>query len=85
MEASTRRTGALIAAGLFLGVTGLAAACRQEQAYKIPSTPVQVTTVGAYKGSAGVTYAANIVPYSQVILSFKSGGYVQSLRQVKGK
>lgn len=41
--------------------------------------PVQNITVGN-----GVRYSANIVPYSQVDLAFKSSGYVDSVRQVKG-
>ena len=45
---------------------------------------MQVTAVGTYQGSAGVTYSANIQAYSQVALGFKSGGYVQSILQVKG-
>jgi multidrug efflux system membrane fusion protein len=45
---------------------------------------VQITPVGTYKGRPGVTYSANIQPYLQVALGFKSGGYVQSILQVKG-
>jgi multidrug efflux system membrane fusion protein len=45
---------------------------------------VRVSAVGIYQGSAGVTYSANILPYSQVTLGFKSGGYVQSILQLKG-
>jgi multidrug efflux system membrane fusion protein len=31
-----------------------------------------------------VTYSANIVPYADVDLAFQSGGYVSSIRQVRG-
>jgi multidrug efflux system membrane fusion protein len=63
---------------------GLAYGCRREPVTQPVLTPVQVTPVSPYSGSAGVAYSANITPYSQVVLSFKSGGYVQSILQVKG-
>ena len=31
----------------------------------------------------GAKYSASIVPYAQVDLAFQSGGYVESIRQVK--
>jgi multidrug efflux system membrane fusion protein len=84
MKALMGRAGHVVAASTLLVVAGLALGCRHEQAYQIPPTPVRVTAVGTYKGNEGVTYSANIVPYAQVALNFKSGGYVQSLLQVKG-
>ena len=84
MEATTGRANTIVVAVALLGVVGLAAGCRQEQGYQPSPTPVQVTAVGTYQGSAGVTYSANILPYSQVALGFKSGGYVQSILQVRG-
>ena len=84
MESTTGRASTMVVAVALLGVVALSAGCRHEQASQQPPTPVQVTAVGTYKGSAGVTYSANIQPYSQVTLGFKSGGYVQSILQVKG-
>lgn len=74
----------MVVAAALLGVVALSAGCRHEEASQQPPTPVQITPVGTYKGSPGVIYSANIQPYSQVTLGFKSGGYVQSILQVKG-
>jgi multidrug efflux system membrane fusion protein len=63
---------------------GLAFGCRREPVEQQVLTPVQVTPVATFSGSEGVAYSANITAYSQVVLSFKSGGYVQSILQVKG-
>jgi multidrug efflux system membrane fusion protein len=84
MESTTGRASTMVVAAALLGVIGLADGCRHEQTFEPSPTPVQVTAVGTYQGSAGVTYSANILPYSQVTLGFKSGGYVQSILQVKG-
>jgi multidrug efflux system membrane fusion protein len=84
MEPTTGRASSMVVAVALLGVIGLAAGCRHEQGYQQSPTPVQVATVGTYRGSAGAVYSANILPYSQVVLGFKSGGYVQSILQVKG-
>jgi multidrug efflux system membrane fusion protein len=40
--------------------------------------------VGSIKMGGGVRYSANIDPYSQVDLAFKSGGYIAQIRQVRG-
>ena len=46
--------------------------------------PVTVASVEQYSGPEAVTYSASIVPYVQVPLAFKSGGYVTSILQRKG-
>lgn len=84
MELTTGRASSMAVAVALVGVVGLAAGCRHEQAYQPSPTPVRVSAVGIYQGSAGMTYSANILPYSQVTLGFKSGGYVQSILQLKG-
>ena len=84
MQETTPRAGSTAIALSLLAIVGLASGCRHEPVAEQVLTPVQVTPVGAYSGSAGVAYSANIIPYSQVVLSFKSGGYVQSILQVKG-
>ena len=71
-------------AAALLGMIGFTAGCGHKETSQQPPTPVQVAAVGTYQGSAGVTYSANIQAYSQVALGFKSGGYVQSILQVKG-
>ena len=84
MAAITARTSLRTLAGAFLALASLAAGCRQEPSYQAPPTPVQVAAVGTYQDSPGVTYSANILPNSQVVLSFKSPGYLQSLLQMRG-
>ena len=73
----------VIVVALF-GLISYSPGCKQEKGYQQPPTPVRVSLVGTYQSGAGVTYSANIAPYSQVNLSFKSGGYVHSILQVKG-
>jgi multidrug efflux system membrane fusion protein len=46
--------------------------------------PVRVAEVQTLHVGNSVRYSANIVPYAQVDLAFKSSGYVESIRQVKG-
>ncbi len=59
-------------------------ACRHEEAYVKPLTPVTVRVVEQYSGAGGVRYSGNIEPRSEVALSFKVGGYVEEIRQVRG-
>jgi len=84
MKGTTPRAGSRAIAIFLLAIVGFACGCKREPVAEQVLTPVQVTPVGAYSGSAGVAYSANIIPYSQVVLSFKSGGYVESILQVKG-
>jgi len=46
--------------------------------------PVRAVEVGLIQIGGGVRYSANIDPYSQVDLAFKSGGYIAQIRQVRG-
>ncbi len=46
-------------------------------------TPVRVAQVQTISTGAATRYSANIVPNAQVDLAFKSGGYVESIRQVR--
>ncbi|MGA2263206.1 MAG: HlyD family secretion protein, partial [Acidobacteriota bacterium] len=63
--------------------TFLAVSCQENKTHQKPLTPVRVEQVQIYRGGGGVRYSANIVPDSQVDLAFKSGGYIQSILQVK--
>jgi multidrug efflux system membrane fusion protein len=47
-------------------------------------TPVRVSQVETISIGNATRYSANIVPNAQVDLVFKSGGYVDSIREVKG-
>jgi RND family efflux transporter MFP subunit len=66
---------------LFLAV--LIAGCHKNPAVETPLVPVTVQPVTAYAGDAGSRYSASVVPYTQVNLAFKVGGYVESILQTK--
>ena len=53
-----------------------------QQEAKIP-TPVKVKTAEMFSASNDIRYSANIQPRNQVALSFKVGGYIEKLHQVK--
>jgi RND family efflux transporter MFP subunit len=66
-------------------LSNLSAACRQNAAVAAtPLTPVGVSTIGTHTAGNRTPYSAGIVPYSQVDLAFKSGGYVESILRVRG-
>jgi RND family efflux transporter MFP subunit len=68
---------------LALGLALLLSACQEAGSEpKLPS-PVRVAEVKMISADNALRYSANIVPYAQVDLAFKSGGYVESIRQVK--
>ena len=72
-------------AATLLGLAGLLAAlgCRQEAAIERSPTPVRTALVEMIDAGTNNTYSANIQPYQQVDLSFKSSGYLASIKQVK--
>ena len=72
-------------ASLLLAAAFLAsiAACRQDAAVEKSPTPVRTATVQTIEATTTNTYSANIQPYQQVDLAFKSNGYLASIRQVK--
>ena len=83
MLARQKRTPIAALACFALGA--LVAGCRSEsKPPEKPLTPVTVVPVEQYSGNEGVTYSASIVPYVQVSLAFKSGGYVTEILQRKG-
>jgi len=59
-------------------------ACNDAKSAPKELLPVRIAEVQNVRAGNTIRYSANIVPYSQVDLAFKSGGYVQSIRQVKG-
>jgi RND family efflux transporter MFP subunit len=71
-----------------LGITGLIAltlaACSQANSTPKPLPPVRTAEVQAIQVGSTVRYSANIVPYAQVDLAFRSSGYVDSICQVRG-
>lgn len=60
-----------------------ATGCRQADSSEKPLTPVRVSVVQSIPATGANTYSANIQPYQQVELAFKSNGYLASIRQVK--
>ena len=60
-----------------------AAGCRHEAEIKNAPTPVRTAEVQLIDAGTTNTYSANIQPYQQVDLSFKSNGYLASIKQVK--
>jgi len=74
---NTRRI-ALIPICLLAALSG----CRKEAAPQPILVPVRTTEVKTIDTSLGNTYSANIQPYQQVDLAFKSSGYLESIRQV---
>lgn len=72
-------------ASLLLGaaVTASSVGCRQEAEVSKSPTPVRTAEVQLIDAATSNTYSANIQPYQQVDLSFKSNGYLASIKQVK--
>jgi len=68
-----------MAGPLLLGAIG----CKQQDAAETLPVPVHTAMVQTIAVGNGAKYSASIVPYAQVDLAFKSGGYVESIRQVK--
>jgi RND family efflux transporter MFP subunit len=62
----------------------LAVGCRHEDAAVRAPVPVRVQPVLTQDTAAGLGYSASIVPYTQVSLDAKVGGYVRSILQVTG-
>jgi multidrug efflux system membrane fusion protein len=60
-----------------------AGGCREADSTEKPLTPVRVSVVQTIPATGANTYSANIQPYQQVDLAFKSNGYLASIRQVK--
>ncbi len=73
---------------VFIGLiclSNVSAGCRQQATVTAtPLTPVAVSTIGTHTAGNGTPYSAGIVPYSQVDLAFKSGGYIESILRVRG-
>jgi multidrug efflux system membrane fusion protein len=61
-----------------------AAACRHEDTYSKPPTPVRVEQVALQAAEGGVRYAAALEPNLRVDLAFKVPGYVGVIAAVPG-
>jgi multidrug efflux system membrane fusion protein len=77
------RKSIYLATGLLL-LAAISTGCRREKPYEKPLTTVRVHAVEEYRAGGGERYSANIIPHAQVDLSFKVGGYVKEILQVRG-
>ena len=85
--AGSRPGGRLQAGGpaLLMALCLVLAGCHE--AAKVPvkrPTPVRIAAVEPYVPQANERYSASLVPYSQVAVSPKTGGYVEEILQVRG-
>ena len=78
---NTKQT-AIIITGLAL--IALTIGCKTNGQQK-PVKPVKVKTVETHTGTTSVRYSASIRPSSQVDVSFKVGGYVETIKGVDGR
>jgi len=76
------KTNKCIAIGL-LTITSVVAGCKVHSAEN-PPTPVKVKAVEMISSTGGLRYSASIIARTQVELSFKVGGYVEAIHQVRG-
>jgi len=60
------------------------AGCTHAASERVTYTPVRTAEVATISTGSETRYSANIVPNAQVDLAFKSGGYVEKIRQVRG-
>lgn len=72
-----RRSLALFFVVVFLLLPG----CDRRQEYEKPLKAVRVAEVAEQAGTDAARYSASIVPYRQVTLSFRVGGYVEEIRK----
>jgi len=83
----TQRSGALSGAAILLAVSlvsaGFLTGCRKDAVGTPSLTPVRIGEVQTIDSGSSNTYSANIQPYQQVELAFKSNGYLASIRQVR--
>ncbi len=67
-----------------LFTTALIAGCSKEKVAGERPTPVEVQSVQSFAGNDVKRFSAVIQPYEQVDLSFRVGGYVDSIAQTAG-
>jgi RND family efflux transporter MFP subunit len=78
-----RRMGGVLFRLSLAGVLSfILSGCNQASRQQKALTPVRTAQVGTLDTGNALKYSANIVPYTQVDLAFKSNGYVESILQV---
>lgn len=78
------RQGAQIRHMLALAIILTGCGAPPQQSEPARPTPVAVAEVQEYSGGEGLNYSASIVPYTQLPIAFKSGGYVTNILQRPG-
>lgn len=78
-----RRNQVTLISGLAL-MCFLLAGCKSTPAATKQLVPVQVSTVERVQVDSATRYSASILPNAQIVLVFKSGGYTESIMQVRG-
>lgn len=76
-----RDHAALLGGALFAMVLS---ACREAAPPAPVVTPVRVQAAEMAHGSGALRYAASLQPVTQLNVAFKVGGYIESIRQVRG-
>ena len=75
----------LLNIGVVLGALVLVAGCAEvETREEAPLRPVKVADVLVPETEARLRYAANIQPYEQLAVAFKTGGYVETVASRRG-
>jgi RND family efflux transporter MFP subunit len=80
MSETSRLTCLAVTLLTMVGASG----CKQAASDQHQLTPVRTSEVQLRDAGTANTYSANIQPYAQVDLSFKSSGYIVSIQQVRG-
>jgi multidrug efflux system membrane fusion protein len=85
IQRKTKSWNSWAACLLAVSLAGMAmtSGCRSNPTAPQPLTPVRTAEVQSIDAGTSNTYSANIQPYQQVDLAFKSNGYLVSIRQVK--
>jgi RND family efflux transporter MFP subunit len=78
------RQGAQIGYVFVLAIAFIGCGSASQQSEPARPTPVAVAEVQEYSGGEGLNYSASIVPYTQLPIAFKSGGYVTNILQRSG-
>jgi RND family efflux transporter MFP subunit len=79
-----RKTTVLLLGASMTALIAISSGCRKTSSAPPTLTPVRAGQVQWMSTGRGTTYSANIEPYAQVDLAFKSSGYIVSLGQVRG-
>ncbi len=78
-----RRGGCCLLFAVAMSAAVTLIGCSKATSDAAPLVPVRTAEVQTIDTGVGNTYSANIQPYQQVDLAFKSGGYLASIRQVR--